>query len=293
MLYLNGQSIAFCLSTALCSHIMTSTGPSSFREEGRLAREDPLVIQAFTELAPRYEETVDYELRLFWGVGYREFITRLIRMANVQREDVVLDVATGTAVIPQEMLAGGIGARVVGLDITPGMLQGAQEHLRQRGLDGMAELVCGSGMHMPLAAGTFDVVICGLGTHHMDVPRLLAEVARVLKPGGRFVMADVCATPFWRSLPGQVLLRSLLVYYGWKVRRAPPHEEQAVEAVGLSMSPSRAQAEIEAFHNLMTPAEWVTRIRMMGFDDIEIEEIKALRRIFPGGLIMKAVRGPR
>ena len=44
---------------------------------------------------------------------------------------------------------------------------------------------CGSGMQLPFAASSFDMAICGLGTHHMDVLLLLAEIRRVSEGQGR------------------------------------------------------------------------------------------------------------
>ena len=58
------------------------------------------VIAAFTEMAARYEQTVDRELRQFWGIGYHEFIAELLSPLDVGRAGTVLDVATGRGVIP-------------------------------------------------------------------------------------------------------------------------------------------------------------------------------------------------
>ncbi|NOX60652.1 MAG: methyltransferase domain-containing protein [Chloroflexi bacterium] len=250
------------------------------------------VIEAFTEMAPGYEETVDQELRLFWGVGYQEFIDRFLAMIDVNEGDVVLDIATGTGVIPRSLAPRMKGdGKIVGLDITPEMLSNARDKLRRLGVDGSIHLVCGSGMEMPLETDSFDVAICGLGTHHMNVPLLASEVKRVLKPGGRFIMADVRATDFWRTLPGRLLLRGLLLSYNWLVRRAERSGDGEINAYGLKMTRTRAQAELEAFNNVRTTGEWRTLLESLGFSSIETEEFAALRRIYPGGLILKAVVG--
>ncbi len=246
-----------------------------------------MVIEAFTELAPTYEAAVDYELRLFWGVGYNAFVERLLGMIDIGPEDRVLDIATGTAVIPRRLRASGqAGGQIIGLDLTPEMLAKARRNIAAGQYASPPQLVCGSGMVMPLGNATFDKVICGLGTHHMDVRLLLGEVRRVMKPGGTFLMADVCATPFWRTWAGNLLLRGLIWFYSRKLQQ--DREEGEIAAVGLSMSKTRAQAEIEAFQHVLTSEEWQALLAENHFDVLELHEIKALRRMYPGGLLLKA-----
>ena len=125
---------------------------------------------------------------------------------------------------------------------------------------------------MPLADGVCDVVLCGLGTHHMQVPVLLGEMRRVLRPGGRLVVADAAATAFWRTFIGALMLRILLFFYVMSLRSA------------------RARAEREALDSLYTAGEWRALLAEQGFEQIEISEIRALRRYVPGGVILQAVR---
>jgi ubiquinone/menaquinone biosynthesis C-methylase UbiE len=232
-----------------------------------------VVVAAFTELAPDYQPTIDRELRIFWGISYLQFLERLIAQAHIREGEIVLDVATGTACIPAQ-IADQVGeqGRVVGLDITPAMLQHGNVKLAAAGLLSSARLVCGSGMAMPLADGVFDVILCGLGTHHMRVPALLSEMRRVLRPGGRLVVADAAATAFWRSLVGALMLRLLVFFYVMSLRSA------------------RARAERAALDSLYTAGEWGALLAEHGFEQIEISEIHALRRYVPGGVILQAVR---
>ena len=167
-----------------------------------------VIIEAFTELAPRYEETVDREVREFCGLGYREFIGYLVEKVPVGEDDRILDVASGTAVSSSEIATrAGEGCKVVGLDITPAMLKYGLTNIKAACLDSRIRLVCGSAMEMPYAERSFDVLVCGLGMHHMDAQRLLGEMSRVLKEGGHLIMADMAAPAHWRSLWGRQSVR--------------------------------------------------------------------------------------
>ena len=103
------------------------------------------VIEAFTEMAPRYETVVDAELSRFWGWSYPSFVTRLAASLPLFGGGRILDVATGTGSIPQALQSrGAAAARLHGLDITFAMLA------RARGLTQQPlPLVCASAMSMP------------------------------------------------------------------------------------------------------------------------------------------------
>ena len=89
---------------------------------------EPAVHEAFTELAPRYEQAMDRELWGFLSASYGQFIERLLDFAPVAVHDRVLDLATGTARIPRELVdRAKAGGGIVGVDITPAMLEQAQE----------------------------------------------------------------------------------------------------------------------------------------------------------------------
>ena len=128
-----------------------------------------VVLDAFTELAPQYEATMDHELNLFWGISYQEFVDRFIATIPLTDGARILDVATGTAMIPLRIARRAPGiSRVVGLDITPAMLAHGQDNVRSADQSSRIRLVCGSGMVMPFGPRAFDVITCGLGMHHMD-----------------------------------------------------------------------------------------------------------------------------
>ncbi len=234
--------------------------------------ENAHIKEAFTELAPNYSKTMDRELIQFWGISYLRFVEQLVKTANVKTDERVLDIATGTAVIPLRLISfNQLKDQVVGLDITPAMLMQGQKVIARDNATRSIQLVCASAMDMPFADGIFNVIICGLGTHHMNVPKMLAEAKRLLAINGRLVISDVGATDFWRSVVGKLLIKLLMLKYGFANRS------------------SRSQAEIEAFQNVRTAQEWMAMLQTFGFSKVQIDEIKPRLPWFPSGLTMQAV----
>lgn len=227
--------------------------------------------EAFTELAPSYSTTMDKELSQYWGISYLNFVARIVRTANVKRGERVLDIATGTAVIPIKISSTNkTQDRIVGLDITPAMLKQGSKVLAMDGGGKNIDLVCASAMEMPFADGIFNVIICGLGTHHMNVPKMITEAKRLLTKNGRLIISDVGATPFWRSVVGKLMLNILMLQYGLVNRSA------------------RSQAELEAFENVRTAKEWSDLLKDTGFVKVHIDEIKPRFPWYPSGLTLQA-----
>ena len=111
---------------------------------------------------------------------------RLVKFANVHAGQNVLDVACGTGVVA--ITAALIGARVRGIDLTPELLQQAKENAKIANVE--IEFREGDVETLPFPDGEFDVVLSQFG--HMFAPRpniAIAEMLRVLKPGGRIAFA--------------------------------------------------------------------------------------------------------
>lgn len=115
-------------------------------------------------------------------------LTRLVELAEPQGSDIVLDIATGgghTALAFAPHVA-----RVVASDLTPEMLTAAELHAERRGVRNV-EFVTAEAEKLPFFDDAFDIVACRVAAHHFaDVHAFVAESARVLKPGGRFVLED-------------------------------------------------------------------------------------------------------
>jgi SAM-dependent methyltransferase len=109
------------------------------------------------------------------------------------------------------------GARVVGLDQSRGQLRHAVDRVREVGVD--VPLVCASGEAVPLATGSFDVVFCDHGAMSFcDPDRTVPEVARLLRPGGRFVFSHVTPWPYltWDRRRDRGTRRLRASYFGMR-----------------------------------------------------------------------------
>ena len=118
----------------------------------------------------------------------KEVLDRVVELARPDRDGVVLDVATGTghtafAIAPYVR-------HVTGIDVTPEMLEEARRLQAANGIANV-EFRTASADDLPFGDGAFDIVTCRRAAHHIpDMRRALAEMKRVLKPGGRLVIDD-------------------------------------------------------------------------------------------------------
>lgn len=236
-----------------------------------------LIIDAFEELSPRYEAVVDAELNLFWGLRYTDFVETLLDLTPILPEDRILDIATGTGVIPTNIATrNGTVRSLHGLDITYGMLKRAKGKYTSSGAAQPLRLTCASAMEMPYAGQSYDLVLCGLATHHMDVPLLISEIHRVLENGGRVAIADAGSSPIW-NIPGVKLLLRIgaLIYFTFKE------------------NPQRAWAEAIAVSNIRTKEEWHALLKETGFEEITIRQLKSKYRWIPDPLVFHAKKNGR
>jgi ubiquinone/menaquinone biosynthesis C-methylase UbiE len=246
------------------------------------------IIETFTELAPRYEEVVNAELNRFWGWSYTGFVNQLIQATAIPEKGRMLDLATGTGVIPIKVATEGSSepalenargasadgtSRIHGLDITMSMLARAKKKLVAGNFQDRVKLVCASAMDIPYASGTFHLVTCALATHHMDVKLLLSETWRVLREEGVLSIADVGGSNLWKSPVVKFLLRiAAFVYFL------------------LTENIHRAWAEAEAVSNVRSKEEWFDLLIEAGFRDIKITKLKSKHRWVPEPLVIQAVK---
>jgi ubiquinone/menaquinone biosynthesis C-methylase UbiE len=110
-------------------------------------------------------------------------IQRIFALSGAGRESQVLDIATGTGLIAKQFY--GKVQKVTGLDISPEMARHAAGC--------MDEIVFGPVEQMPFADSSFDACVCRQGLQFAELDRAIAEIQRVLKPGGTVVLCHLTA----------------------------------------------------------------------------------------------------
>jgi SAM-dependent methyltransferase len=129
----------------------------------------------FSLLAARYDELRPAD------ANWEELFERVLAVGRLTAGR-TLDVGCGTGRVSAALAARGV--KVWGVDPAPGMLEVARSRV-PRGV-GLKE---GRAEALPFRDAWFDAAVCWLTVHLMDRPRAFAELARVLGPGGRLVIA--------------------------------------------------------------------------------------------------------
>lgn len=124
---------------------------------------------------------------------------RCLELADIRNGESVLEVAVGTGILFQKILQVNPEGRNEGIDLTPEMLSRARERVQNSGVPGYA-LNIGDAYHLQYADNTFDVI---LNNYMFDlIPEqdfviILSEFKRVLRKGGRLVLANMTKGPRW------------------------------------------------------------------------------------------------
>jgi demethylmenaquinone methyltransferase/2-methoxy-6-polyprenyl-1,4-benzoquinol methylase len=181
--------------------------------------------------------------------------------------DAAIDVCCGTGDLAVELLDRvGSGGRVAGLDFAEHMLEVA------RTKSSIVEWVRGDALALPFADGEFAAATIGFGMRNLsDHGRGFAEMARVVRPGGRVVCLELTEPPVWvapasrlwtdRAVPllGRLIARdaAAYAYLPRSVHRFPPAGELAgvMRDAGLERVQFRRQAMgVVAVHVGTVPA---------------------------------------
>ncbi|MFN0112106.1 MAG: ubiquinone/menaquinone biosynthesis methyltransferase [Blastocatellia bacterium] len=160
------------------------------------------VTQMFEVIAPRYDL-----FTVFFSFGMdRGWKRQLIEMLNPKGHERALDLACGTGDITFALGEKLPAGEAVGLDITTGMIEIANQKLSQRNV-GNVSFQLGDIMKMPFPDNSFDYVTCGYALRNVpDVEQAMVEIKRVMKPGGRIISLDF-------AKPDNAIYRSLYINY--------------------------------------------------------------------------------
>jgi len=155
-----------------------------YKDDGSAKKQQ--VARMFDSISGRYD-FLNHFLSLGIDILWRR---KAIGLLHELKPAKILDVATGTGDFAVEALKLH-PEQVIGVDISEGMLEVGRQKMRARKLDNIIELRSGDSENLPFGDNFFDAVIVAFGVRNFEnLERGLAEMLRVVKPGGRVVILE-------------------------------------------------------------------------------------------------------
>jgi len=144
------------------------------------------VAKMFDAISHRYD-FLNHFLSLGIDKGWRKTAIRLLQPLKPKY---ILDVATGTGDFALQALRLN-PEKVIGIDISEGMLDVGRRKVREKGLDQLVELQKGDSENLPFEENKFDAVTVAFGVRNFEnLEQGLREIFRVLRPGGMAVVLE-------------------------------------------------------------------------------------------------------
>lgn len=144
------------------------------------------VAQMFDNISENYDglnRVISFGIDVKW----RKKVVKIVSQNNPK---VILDIATGTGDLAI-MMAELHPDRIVGLDISEGMLEVGKQKVNKASLSETIEMVVGDSENMPFEDDTFDAITVSFGVRNFaNLDKGLTEIKRVLKPGGTLVILE-------------------------------------------------------------------------------------------------------
>jgi len=194
---------------------------------------------------------------------YLGMIRTLLDLARVQPGETVLDVGCGSGIAIREVAkCSRQGNRLIGIDTSPYLLREAEQLARQEGFGGVVEFRKGRAEALPFADNSMDLALSCTVLEEGDADRMLAEMIRVTKPGGRVaVIVRAVDVPSWVNLPLSAEMRSKVTIPGLFGAGVAPGG--CADASLYSRFSKAGLTQLRCFpqFNTVTPAE--PRLRML------------------------------
>ncbi len=144
------------------------------------------VADMFDNISPRYD-FLNHFLSLGIDIRWRKKAIKLLKEIQPKK---ILDIATGTGDFAIESLSLNPD-KVIGVDISEGMLSVGREKLKKRKLDAKITLQSGDSEDLPFEDNMFDAIIVAFGVRNFEnLEKGLAEMYRVVRPGGKVVILE-------------------------------------------------------------------------------------------------------
>jgi demethylmenaquinone methyltransferase/2-methoxy-6-polyprenyl-1,4-benzoquinol methylase len=171
-----------------------------YKEDSTSKKEQ--VAKMFDNISQNYD-FLNHFLSLGIDKGWRKKAVKAMQPIHPKQ---ILDVATGTGDFALTSLSLN-PEKVTGIDISDGMLEIGRKKIVKKGLAQKIELLHGDSENLPFGNNTFDAVTVGFGVRNFEnLEKGLAEIYRVLKPGGMIVVLEF-------SRPTKFPFRQLYSFY--------------------------------------------------------------------------------
>ena len=143
--------------------------------------------QAYDRLSKSYDYTL--------GLLGRKYSEMALDGLSLVEGETVLEIGVGTGhCLKQIVRLVGPAGKACGIDISSNMIERTKKRLEKEGLANRAELCCGEATCLPFNDSAFDAVFMSFTLEVIDtpeIPRVLARIKKVLKPGGRLGIVDM------------------------------------------------------------------------------------------------------
>lgn len=160
------------------------------------------VEQMFDKVSTNYD-FLNRVLTFGLDIGWRKKVVKAVAKNNPKQ---LLDIATGTGDFAI-MLAKLNPEKVIGLDISQGMLDKGIEKIKNKKLSSLIDMIQGDSEKMPFENNTFDAITVGFGVRNFEnLDKGLQEINRVLKPGGILAILET-------SQPEKFPMKQLFKFY--------------------------------------------------------------------------------
>jgi len=126
---------------------------------------------------------------------------KVVEMVAKTKPENILDIATGTGDLAISLTSTN-AKEIIGLDISDGMLEVGRKKISSKNLDGIISMIIGDSEDLPFEDNTFDAITVAFGVRNFEhLEKGLAEILRVLKPNGIFVILEtsVPTNPFYKA----------------------------------------------------------------------------------------------
>ena len=145
------------------------------------------VKQMFDNISGEYD-SLNRVISFGIDVKWRKKVVQLVADTN---PDSVLDIATGTGDLIINLAKNTKASKLIGLDISEGMLSVGRKKITASGLEKRIEMVQADSENMPFEDNSFDAITVAFGVRNFEhLEKGLGEILRILKPGGVFIILE-------------------------------------------------------------------------------------------------------